>query len=141
MSYCAQSDLLSQISESQLISLTDDHNTGAVVESIVTQAIADADSEIDGWIGKKYSVPLTTVPDIVKKLSIDISLYNLYSRSRGIPEDRKDRYRNAITFLKSVAKGEATLGEDDPGGSPTIEGIEMNVGADRTFDRDSLEGF
>jgi len=140
MAYCVEADLLTQISDAQLISLTDDNNTGEIGSTIVTQSIADADAEIDGWIGKKYEVPLATVPDLVKKLSIDIALYNLFGRSRLVPEDRKDRYQNAITFLKAVSAGKASLGEDDPEGSPVSATI-VTTTSTRVFTRDNLEGF
>lgn len=140
MAYCAKADILGQISEYQLIELTDDNKTGAENDTIITQAIADSDSEIDGWVGKRYTVPLSPVPAIVKKLSIDIAIYNLYARRRGLPEDRKERYSNAITFLKAVSKGDATLGEDDPSGVPQSQTVDIESNT-RVFSHSNLEGF
>ena len=92
--YSTLTDIKKLIPEDTVIQLTDDENTGAVVESRVTEAIAQADAEIDSYCGGKYSVPFTTVPDIVKKISVDIAIYNLYSRKvEEIPETRADRYK------------------------------------------------
>ena len=89
MAYCTQSDLLEQISEDDMIQLTDDADAGNVDDDVVTRAIADADAEIDSYCGTKYDVPFSTVPVMVRKLSVDMSIYNLYARRQGAPEDRK----------------------------------------------------
>jgi phage gp36-like protein len=114
MAYCTQSDLLELISEDDLIQLTDDAGMGIVDSSVVDRAISDADAEIDSYCGTKYDVPFSPVPVMVRKLSVDISIYNLFARRRGAPEDRKERYNNAIRFLKDVSKGLGSLGADAP---------------------------
>jgi len=140
MSYCVKDDLLGQISLDQLIQLTDDNSTHVENSELITQAIADADGEIDGWVGKRISVPLSPVPDIVRKMSTDIAIYNLFARRQGAPEDRKDRYKNAITFLRSVAEGKATLGADSPGGTPQATPVVI-TSQTRIFSRTTMEEF
>ena len=140
MAYCAQSDILEQISETELIHLTDDADAGVVDESVLERAIADADAEIDGYCGDRYSVPFTDVPDMIRKLSVDIAVYNLFSRRQGAPEGRKQRYDDAIRFLERVADGKASV----PGVTGTTESASDRVSlssATRVFSRDNLEGF
>lgn len=141
--YSTLTDIKKLIPEDTVIQLTDDENTGAVVESRVTEAIAQADAEIDSYCGGKYSVPFTTVPDIVKKISVDIAIYNLYSRKvEEIPETRADRYKNAIRQLEGISKGTISIGEaTDP--TPAAQGgPETNkTESDRIFTRDNLGGF
>lgn len=141
MSYSAKTDILEQLDEDILIQLTDDNDAGIVDDDVVTRAIADADSEIDSYCGKRYAVPFTTIPNRLRKLSVDIAIYNLYSRRKGAPEDRKTRYDNAIRFLKDVAKGLASLGEDDPDGSPADSNMPDIDQSDRIFTRDKMKGF
>jgi len=114
MSYCAKSDILEQLDEDVLIQLTDDDDVGAVDDDVVTRAIADADAEIDSYCGTRYDVPFSSVPVMIRKVSVDIAIYNLYARRKGAPEDRKERYDDAVSFLKGVSKGLATLGGDAP---------------------------
>lgn len=140
MAYCIQSDLEEQISEADLIQLTDDDNAGVVDAGVVTRAIDDADAEINGHCGKQYSVPFSTVPPIIRKLSVDIAIYNLCARRGGAPEDRKERYDNAIKFLTGVATGKNALGEDDPDESSSSHKPEISSN-DRIFSRDKMEGF
>ena len=121
MGYCTKSDILEQLDEDVLIQLTDDVDAGIVNDDAVTRAIADADSEIDSYCGAHYEVPFETVPSMVRKLSVDIAIYNLYARRKGAPEDRKQRYDSAIRFLRDVSSGKASLGAtapDDSDGGP-----------------------
>ena len=141
MAYSTQTDLLEQIDEDILIQLTDDVDAGTIDADKVTRAIADADGEIDSYCGMKYPVPFTTVPPVIRKCSVDIGIYNLYSRRKGAPEDRKTRYDNAIRFLKDVAKGLASLGEDDPNATPGGSQAPDIDQADRIFTRDKMKGF
>ena len=80
---------------------------------------------------------------MVRKLSVDISIYNLYARRKGAPEDRKQRYDSAIRFLRDVSTGKASLGStapDDSDGGPEATTIK----SDRKFslgrDSDSSTG-
>jgi len=107
----------------------------AVVAAVVTRAIADADEEIDSYAGVRYSLPFSTTPNRVRTLSVDIAIYNLYSRRRGAPEDRKARYERVIQFLKDVATGKAVLDVPDPA-NDTDDGVETSsVKTDRVFSR------
>ena len=56
MAYSTQTDLLEQITEDELIQLTDDADAGAVDSDAVTRAIVDADAEIDGYCGSRYDL-------------------------------------------------------------------------------------
>ena len=72
MAYCVLDDLKEKISEEELIQLTDDEETGLIVTSRTDRAISDADALIDGYCGRRYSVPLDPVPAIIRKFSVDI---------------------------------------------------------------------
>ena len=135
MAYCTQSDLLEQISEDDMIQLTDDADAGNVDDDVVTRAIADADAEIDSYCGTKYDVPFSTVPVMVRKLSVDMSIYNLYARRQGAPEDRKGRYDAAIRYLKDVAKGIVSLGGDAPSHDDDTGPESTTSKEDRVFTR------
>ena len=138
--YAAQADILEQLDGDILIQLTDDADAGTVDADMVTRAIADADAEIDGYCGKRYSVPFSTVPAIVRKFSVDIAIYNLYARRKGAPDDRKQRSDNAVKFLANVAKGLISLGEDDPDSTPASNAPEID-NEDRLFTRTTMEDF
>lgn len=139
--YCEITDITTTIGEASLIELTDDANTGEVDEAVVTAEIVNADAEINGYCGKKYSVPFATVPALIKKYSVDITIYNLYSRRRGAPEDRRNRYKDAIAFLQGISAGKNTLGESDPDGTPASTDAPTISSSVRIFSRTKMEGF
>lgn len=141
MAYCTKADILEQLEEDVLIQLTDDEDAGVVDDDKVTRAIANADAEIDSYCGTKYTVPFTTVPPRILSVSVDIAIYNLYARRRGATESIKERYRDCIAFLKSVSKGEATLGEGDPDGTPAGTNYPEISSSDRIFSREKLKGW
>ena len=141
MAYSTKSDILEQLDEAILIQLTDDDGIGAVDDAKVTRAIADADATIDAYCQGRYSIPLDPVPGKMRQVSVDLAVYNLYSR-RGdaAPETRKDRHKEAIRFLEKVSEGKISLGASTP--SPETTGNSVEIGHnDRIFTRDDMSGF
>lgn len=139
--YCTLADIQSQLRDDVIIRLSDDDNLGQIDTTKVDASIASSSSEIDGYVQMRYPLPLSTVPPILKKLSADIAIYNLFSR-RGFDESTADkvvvdRYKGAIRFLEKVATGAVTLGVQAPKPESTIN---MQTG-DRKFSRGSMKGY
>lgn len=108
MAYCTENDLLSMIPVKEFAELTAE--TGDTPDSlVVADAIDRAEAEIDAYLGVRYTLPLSPVPDQVKGLSVDISLYHLYSRRNVALPVRRQKYEAAVSFLKQVAAGEAMV--------------------------------
>ncbi|KQC03148.1 MAG: hypothetical protein APR55_07120 [Methanolinea sp. SDB] len=141
MAYCTQADIAEQIPEDELIQLTDDDDLGVIDASAVERAIADADAEIDGYCGKRYSVPFAPVPVMIRKCSVDIAIYNLFPRREGAPESRRTRYKDIIRFLENIAKGVVSLGEKDPDGTPKPTDRPDIQSDRRLFSRRTMRGF
>ena len=135
MAYCTETDIKRQIDWDTVVQLTDDNDSGVIDTDILDRAIADADAEIDSYCGTKYDVPFSTVPVMIRKMSVDIAIYNLYARRRGAPEDRKERYDDAISFLKDISKGIASLGGDGPSADDDSGPEATTVKSDRVFSR------
>jgi len=140
MSYATVADVRKVVDDDLLTQLTDDAGDGTVDEGLVTDQLGMASVEIDGYLGSRYPLPLSTTPPILAKLCVDIVLFNLYSRRGGPPEHWQKRYDNAVRFLERVAEGKITLGAGDPdgnadGNTPRMEGPE------RVFSRDKLRGY
>ncbi len=121
MPYSTKADILTEISEDELIGLTDDEGAGIVDDARVTAAIAKADALIDSYCGQVETVPFTTTPAIVKQHSLTISIYFLFSRRSAIPEVRSQNYKDAIAHLKDISTGKASLpiAGEDTGGDET----------------------
>jgi phage gp36-like protein len=143
MAYCTQSDIEKQIPTLELAELTAE--SGSTPDAAaVTEAIAKADAEIDSYLALKYSVPISPVPARLRSLSEDIAIYYLYSRRSTIADLRKDNYRNAIDFLKSIVAGTVALLNDDGTelGAPQSSSNEVQFeSADSIFDQTNMTGF
>jgi len=114
MAYCSLEDLKKALPEASLIQLTDDESLGAVNEERVSEAISKADGEIDGYIGGRYSVPLSTVPDVIRRCSVSIAVYLLYTRTmEDVPDTRRGDYKDALRILERIQDGKMTLNLSD----------------------------
>lgn len=138
--YCTLDDIKKLLPEEIVIQLTDDEGQGEVNPGRVDEAISQADAEIDSYCAVRYRVPFDPVPDLVKKCSVDLAIYNLYSRrAEEIPQTRTDRYRNAIRQLEGISKGTVSLGVDPPPQSGT-QGERPDIsGPTRIFSRSRME--
>jgi len=112
MAYCAYADIKKNLPEETLVQLTDDEGVGTANQARISEAIAQADAEINSYLGIKYTVPFTApIPDIVKQLSVNMSIYHLYSRRmEEIPKTRVDRYNNSLRILEKIAAGLISIG-------------------------------
>jgi len=142
MSYSNKSDILKQLAESALIELTDDEGTGSVNDDVVNRAIADSDATIEAYCARRYKIPLSSVPDKVRQVGVDIDIYNLYSRKGDvIPDLRNDRYKEAIRLLEKISEGKISLGLQPPPDPPAEGdypgGSKVSV-RDKDFDTDTM---
>ncbi len=139
MTYATQQDLVDRFGNDELIQLTDRDNTGAIDAMVVSRALGDADAEINGYLAAQYTLPLASVPAVLVRLACDIARYQL-SADR-VTESVRDRYKDAVAFLKSLSKGEAQLGvETGQPAQPTESGVAF-TGPGRVFNREMLRDY
>jgi len=134
--YCTEQDLIDRFGEGELIRLTnpDDLDATTVDSTRLDQAIADAEATIDGYLAGPYTVPLSPVPRVITKIGCDLARYELYDEQAT--EHVAERKADAIRFLRSVARGEVSLGPAAGGGTVERDDrVEIESGG-RTFDRD-----
>lgn len=82
----------------------------------ITASIAEADGIIDGFLARRYPLPLATVPGVVSAWSRAITRYLLHKdRISGEANDPILRdYRDAMKLLALTANGQFSLGANDP---------------------------
>ena len=150
MSYSTRAEVREMIKEDALNSIAGDayHDTeerSAMIGPLIDGAIADADGEIDGYLAKRYAVPLNPVPKVINKFSKDIAVYNLFSRM-GIDEDSDakiylTRYNAAVKYLTMVAEGKVSIGADADGDPASAAAVGFTVQSNpRLFSREQMEG-
>lgn len=141
MPYTTRPLLEERFGRDELIQRTDKFQpyTGAVVDAVLSRAIADADAEIDGFVGARYALPLPDpVPPVLVPIACDIARYRLYDDA--VPEIVRQRYEDAVSRLKDIAAGRLTLGIDPASATPASAGVRFRS-RDRVFSDDLLERY
>ena len=136
MSYATPQAMIDRYGENELIQLTDRANLGAVGDTVLDQALADADAEIDGYLAVRYPLPLAHVPPVLTRIACDVARYRLYDDQS--PEEVRNRYTDAVKWLAAIARGFVSLGMP-PSEAPAATGPIITSAA-RVFSRESLDG-
>jgi phage gp36-like protein len=146
MAYTDTTKLYAQEPQANIIQLTDDANAGVVNTAYITQAIIDADALIDAYLyGHVNGWVLSPIPAIISEISTEITIYNLYLRrygagntrsSMGLPEGIVQRYNDAVSKLKAIAKGEIIIGDTEK----TFSSIQV-LAPVQVFTTETLAGF
>ena len=111
MDYCTIEDIETQTSTPTLIQLTTDDGQEEINRVVAQEAILYSSTLIDGYLRGRYTLPLNTHFPLLRILSIDLSIYRLYSRRmrNEMPEVIETAYKNAISTLRDIQKGVITL--------------------------------
>lgn len=144
MPYCTLDDIKKAIPEQNIVQLTDDTGAGTLDQAKVDDAIAYAEQLIDGYLRGRYTLPLSTIPGLIKMLSVDLAVFHLYSRrfELEMSESMMAKYKNAVKLLEQIQKGLVTLGIESADTGPGQGHYKTNKTAeDRTFSKDVLEQF
>ena len=131
MAWANRADLEFRFSEQSIAELEEG---GAVVRS----ALADAEAEAAGYIGRAVSLPLAIVPDTVKRLVCVIARYNLWQRH--LPEDHPVylAYRDAVRELRDIADGRVALPIAGGTSEATTDGAYVVKSRQQAFTPDAL---
>lgn len=140
--YATLADILEQMAEAELISLTDDNQLDTVDVDAVGRAIANGMTLIDSYCSDRYNIPFAPVPDLVRMYTVDLAIYNLYSRRTHVPmpEVIGERQKQALSFLRLVQKGEASIGVAPVAVADTESHGALVSGNGRIFSRDTMRG-
>ena len=110
MAYATVNDMIMQLGEGEVLSLSDRASAGVVDAALVADALARASSEMDSYLATRHQVPLSVVPSMLKTRCVEIAYYLLCRGARVINDDIVDLYKDAIRWLRDVAAGKASLG-------------------------------
>ena len=136
MTYCNHEDVETRLGGDDLRALAD-HDGDAVADSaVVDQAIASAEAVIDSYLGTKFSVPVSPVPDALRTRAINLAVYFLKLGRDSVTEDARRQYGDDVAWLREVVAGAVTLGiEPGPAESVGSPGVRSET-RPRIFGRD-----
>lgn len=134
--YIDKATMILLFGETELIQLTDRAGSvGAIVDTVLDRAMTTAESEANSYLGAAYTLPLPSVPEVVKTITGDIARFYLYDEQAT--EQVTKRYDRAISWLRDVAKGVVNLGFPNDSDNPTDSSIVMVSSRTQVFS-DSL---
>jgi phage gp36-like protein len=114
----------------KLVQLADLNNDTAEDAGVVDAAIAEADSMINSYAGKRYAVPFATTSPTIASLATRIAA-RVLRRNRGMPWPKDfDEAEVDRLWLVDLARGLVT-----PGVEPTPEKSSLEV--DDVYERDT----
>jgi phage gp36-like protein len=137
MPYATKQDLIDRFGEPELIELTDRDDSGAIDDTVLDQALADAQEEIDTYVGARYRLPLESTPQILVRWCADIARYHLYDDAA--PEQVQKRYDAVRGSMKMLAEGKTSLGLDTDAQETTTGNPSVKAGTARVTDDDEAD--
>lgn len=108
--YLTANEYLDRLGEAETVRLTDETRSGAVDSEKLETAIVDAQEEVDSYLGKRYSTPLSEAPNLVKGFVAILARENLFRRAgmQLAPALEKDAER-VRSQLRDISRGVMTL--------------------------------
>jgi phage gp36-like protein len=136
VAYATGSDIENRVGTVQYLISTDRDGDGIADPLPLAKALQDATDEIDSYVAVRYTLPLSTVPDILVRLCVDIAYYRLSCDASSGTDEKRRLYEDAVKFLKDLVADKATLGVLDP--NARVDEIVQVSTTTREFTREKL---
>ena len=140
--YVTQANLVERFGETELAQLTDTVNRPAsvIAGDRVEAACRDASALIDSYLAQRYTLPPGgDMPPVLVRIAGDIALYYLHGSRARDDHPVTMRHRDALAWLRDVARGTVQLEADGPDAAPSQGGAGFSGGRP-VFARDRPRG-
>ena len=107
----AISDFPAVVTTSDLVSLTNDGtNSGEVNTTVLNRSIADMQEFLNGYLARITSVPLTSVPTLIKRLHARLVVDDLRLRRHKTRDmEQEALYKDLVKQLEDIASGKIVI--------------------------------
>lgn len=133
MPYATPQDLIDRLGTREATMISDRAGAGVPDTVTLAAALALAEDEVNGYVGRRYALPLTTsggqaaaVPTVLQRLVIDITRYRQTGTEIMETEGIRNRFKDAVRMLEQIAEGKISLGDlalAGAGGPAAVGGI------------------
>jgi phage gp36-like protein len=126
----------------RLLQITDIDGDALEDTGVVDAALDEAEAMINSYARKKFEVPFTTVPEIIKRTAANLAVWVLKRNIDALTEQDSMTHDAQIEWLEGLASGKV-----DPGvtPSPTASAHNQPSTTDRptskAVSRENLKGF
>jgi len=93
-------DLLKEISEQQLLELSDINATGEINQDVIDDALNDSISFIESFI----ILPNNPTP-LLKKITVDLTIYELKRKNSFLNDEDKELKKENEAYLSKMSNG------------------------------------
>jgi phage gp36-like protein len=107
VTYIAPADYVTRYGVPETIRLTDENQLGVIDKGVLFAALADAAAEMDGYLAKRYALPLAPVPPLLESIAAAITRARLHTAD--MPELVADTLKAARQQLRDISRGEIVL--------------------------------
>ena len=139
MSYATTEDLEQRLGEQKFKAIYRDDTEKPADD------LAESSAEIDGYIAKRYAVPVTAPGAVIllRAWELDLAVERAYLRPGGseIPEKYKTRAATVRQNLRDIAKGSMVLPADALENENSAGGSVFVTGNEPEFTRDKMAGY
>ncbi|MBY8210087.1 DUF1320 domain-containing protein [Vibrio fluvialis] len=139
--YASKQDLIDR-DEGMLWNFALDRETNTLNDTWINQALEQADDGINSFLGRRYILPLATVPGMLNKIAITIAFYWLADRDQQATNLLEERYKMQLDTLREIGNGKRDLGLPtlDAQEESSVGKVELVQDNERLFTRKSLGG-
>ena len=99
--------------DAERAAITDNEAVGVADDDVITEALDDAEGQVDSYAAVLYLVPLdvtdTRVAARIKSIVLDLTVWSLLNRGDVVSNAKQRSYEQAIEWLKMLAKGEVQV--------------------------------
>jgi phage gp36-like protein len=111
MPILTRSELERRLSAQDVAQLADLDGVAAETPGMVDACLADAESEVMGYVRAATSKPLPDpAPELLKRAVADVARYNLYQRHLAEDHPVFIAYRQALQMLRDIASLRIVIG-------------------------------
>jgi len=140
MTYITQAELETAYGVKEIADLADRDADGVADAPVVAAAIERATGLIDSHLRSRFTVPLSSTPDLVREIALSLTRYFLADENAS--ERTRADHKQALVWLKEIREGKIDIGLDD-----TDTAVEATSGGAQfahgggAFDEDALNEF
>ncbi|MBB4018229.1 phage gp36-like protein [Chelatococcus caeni] len=135
MTYATAADIDETYGSSLLDLVADPDNTGERDEAAIARAIEDATAIVNGYVSARHQLPLSSVPAVLRTLTMDLAVHRLASRPGQMTEEIENRAERAHKMLEAIGAGRAGLGLPTPAPEAQSSDAPVLIAPPRRFTR------
>jgi phage gp36-like protein len=98
-------DLYARYGEEEINQIADTDETGTPDPILIKRTSADIDAEIDAALMGRFKVPLSPVPQLIRRIACELTLESIWLHAGSCPKAVREAAALARELLKNLALG------------------------------------